>query len=139
MNRADQGNPTQDLDKGRGWLGRAAGALSAGQDSPRSAVEFARAAAAIGRGFVALAQVEATRLVRSTEALPPMLRAAVVRAGQAAEEARPHDGEPRGEAAHWLEGDDEVFTAAEPMPPCGRSDDACGLRGGSAHCGGCND
>ena len=133
MNRADQGNPTQDLDKGRGWLERAEAALEAWEASvsPTSPdllqrPEFAQAAAAIGRGFVALAEVESRGPVPTLiHSFGDSTTAAAFRRGvRAAEEARPHDGE---------------LPAAEPAPPCGHPDDACGLRGGSAHCGGCND
>lgn len=90
----------EDLSLGRRWLSRAAGAISAGQDSPPSAVQFARAAAMIGSGFVALAhaaeraetsQVRQAILSLSDE---PTLAAAAEREARAVAEARPHDDKP---------------------------------------------
>lgn len=50
-------NHVEDLNLGRGWLNRAAEMLDACEDH-RSDAEFARAAAAIGNGFIRLAAAE---------------------------------------------------------------------------------
>lgn len=88
-------NTSEDLHQGRGWLNRAAEMLDACEDHVSDA-EFATAAAAIGSGFVALAQAQmsAPMSMRLTSEMPPALISAVERAGRAAAEARPHDDEP---------------------------------------------
>lgn len=83
-------NPTpinDDLHRGRGWLNNAADVLSQAEDTMSSA-EYARIAATIGSGFVALAHAE--RAAKSSATLD----AAAERVRRAAAEARPHDDEP---------------------------------------------
>ena len=83
----NQHKQSEDLHIGRGWLNRAAEMLDSCEDHVSDA-EFARAAAAIGNGFVALAHAE--RAMRSSATLD----AAAERVRRAAAEARPHDDEP---------------------------------------------
>jgi hypothetical protein len=80
-------NSSEDLHQGRGWLNRAAEMLDSCEDHVSDA-EFARAAAAIGNGFIALAHTE--RAARTAGALD----AAAERVRRAAAESRPHDDEP---------------------------------------------
>lgn len=84
-----QKHPTN-LHEGRGWLNRAAEALDAAEDT-LGLSEFARTAAIIGSGFVALAHAE--RSARSSDTLD----AAAERVRRAAAEARPHDDEQRAD------------------------------------------
>lgn len=86
-------NTPDNLNLGRGWLNRAAEMLAALLERRQPDAEFARAAAAIGNGFVALAQAQMSAPVslRLTSEMPPALISAVERAGRAAAEARPHD------------------------------------------------
>jgi len=85
-----------DLDQGRAWLDRAARALIAWTDSVAEdsaarllgSPEYARAAAVLGAGFVALAHTERAARTSAT------LDAAAERVRRAADEARPHDDEP---------------------------------------------
>jgi len=81
--------PADDIHEGRGWLNRAADRLNAWEDA-LGAAEFARAAATIGAGYIALAYAERAAASSAT------LDATAERQAQAhAEaEARPHDDEP---------------------------------------------
>lgn len=83
----NQQKHTEDLHIGRGWLNRAAEMLDSCEDHLSDA-EFARAAAAIGNGFIALAHAERAAGTSAT------LEAAAERVRRAAAEARPHDDEP---------------------------------------------
>lgn len=59
-------NYPEDLHQGRGWLNRAAEMLDSCEDHVSDA-EFARAAAAIGNGFIQLAAVERTTAWRAED------------------------------------------------------------------------
>lgn len=84
----------EDLHQGRGWLNRAAEMLDACEDHVSDA-EFARAAAAIGSGFVALAHAtEALNAMAATARRRTLFDAAAEREQRAEAEARPHDDEP---------------------------------------------
>lgn len=86
------------LDKAREWLDRTAGWLEErlAKASSVPQVESLRVAALIGQGYAQLAQAEAAQPVKFEQRFEagPELAVFRRRAGQAAEEARPHDDEP---------------------------------------------
>jgi len=82
--------PADDIHEGRGWLNRAADRLNAWEDA-LSAAEFARAAATIGAGYIALAYAERAAASSAT------LDATAERQARAEAEARPHDDKPAPE------------------------------------------
>lgn len=99
------GNYSEDFNLGRGWLNRAAEMLDSCEDHVSDA-EFARAAAAIGAGFIALAHAEraaasAAEVSEVRQAILSLsdepettLGEAIAREKRAEDEARPHDNEP---------------------------------------------
>lgn len=91
----------EDLHVGRGWLNRAAEMLDSCEDHLSDA-EFARAAASIGNGFIALAHAE--RAATSEPALTA--EEAFHRDQRARAEARPHDDEPARTVVHVVSEDD---------------------------------
>lgn len=94
-----------DLHCGRGWLARASDVLTGAEDY-LSAVEYARTAAIIGSGYVALAHAE--RAARSSATLD----AAAERVRRAAAEARPHDDED-GSVVYIVESSGEAVYAGD--------------------------
>lgn len=112
----NQQKQSSDLNLGRGWLNRAAEMLDSCEDHVSDA-EFARAAAAIGNGFIALAHAE--RAAASMEEVSSVRQAIECTCehppaiGQLHRPNCPAYVAPVGEAAHWLEGDDEIFTEAD--------------------------
>jgi len=83
----------EDLHAGRGWLNRAAEMLDSCEDHLSDA-EFARAAATIGHGFVALAHAtQSLEAMASTARRRALFDAAAEREERAEAEARPHDDE----------------------------------------------
>jgi len=92
----NQQKQPSDLDLGRDWLERAAFSVDHVDRAARpDALEFARVAAMIGAGYVALAHAE--RAAKSSATLD----AAAERVRRAAAEARPHDDEDRDREARF--------------------------------------
>jgi uncharacterized protein YegL len=104
-------NTSEDLKQGRTWLNRAAEMLDSCEDH-RSDAEFARAAAIIGNGFIALAHAEraAVSMAETSQMRQAILtmsdepettlgeaierEKAIAREERLEAEARPHDDEP---------------------------------------------
>jgi hypothetical protein len=106
-----------DLDNARHWLARAVDALD---DRAPAGTEYAHAAAQIGSGYAVLADIESRGPVPTYVQIRPIVHdpadpASLQRAAQAADEAQPHDDEPKTCSFHVLDGRRCTLTAGHPL------------------------